>query len=303
MSPIRYHEFPASAAEAGHRLDQVLGSRPGCSRSLARRLIDAGAVFVDGRRVKRASLILSAGQQVRAPTALPERVGPQEPIPVLLREAGLLAVIKPVGVPSAPTPLGERGCLPALLAEQLGLRETPIVVHRLDVDVSGVIVLAENRAAARMITAWFTEGRTEKIYHALVRGAPPSVEGEVAAPLGRDPARRGRMRVHPAGDPALTGWRVLREVAGVRDATELEVRLHTGRTHQIRVHLAHLGCPLLGDRWYGGPGSVVAADGRTIAVPRLCLHAHRLRVQRPGATPLDLVAEVPDFLGLGPERA
>lgn len=263
---------------AGERLDRFLGAQPGFSRTLARRLIDAGAVFVQGTRIRRASRPISPGEVIRAPRGLPPlcetSLGPR----VLHQDRHLLVVDKPPGVPSAPTPLGVRGTLPELLREQLGLGQLPLVVHRLDRDVSGVMALALTREGARRLTLAFEHKNVRKHYRAIVWGAPPLESGTVEAPLGRDPARRGRMRVAPGGDPARTDFRRLGEVPGYGGCHLLELRLHTGRTHQIRVHLAHLGCPIVGDRFYGGPLRVTDETGRTVAVPRLCLHSARLEL-------------------------
>lgn len=278
MRPIEMIEFTVPQGSAGERLDRVLGAQPGFSRSLARKLIDAGAVFVQGARTRQASRPLGAGERVKAPTGLPPLpevdLGPR----VLYRDRHLLLVDKPAGVPSAPTPLGIRGTLPALVSEQLGLGQLPLVVHRLDRDVSGVMALALSREGARRLTLAFERGLVRKHYLALISGSPPEKEGTVEAPIGRDPARRGRMRIWPGGDAARTGYRCLGAEPGYPSCTRLELRLYTGRTHQIRVHLAHLACPLLGDRFYGGPLRVKDAQGRAVSVPRLCLHSARLEL-------------------------
>lgn len=278
MASPEFHELTVPPEASGERLDKVLGAEPGFSRTLARKLIDAGAVFVDGVRTRRAARPVAAGERIRAPRGLPPTSGEDLGPRVLHRDRHLLVVDKPAGVPSAPTPLGVRGTLPDLLKNQLGLRELPRVVHRLDADVSGVLALALDREGARRLTAAFEAGTARKWYRAVVRGALPAPAGTVEAPIARDPARKGRMRVAPGGDPARTDYRDLGEVPGYPGCHALEIRLHTGRTHQIRVHLAHLGCPLVGDRWYGGPRRVADGAGALVAVPRLCLHAARLEI-------------------------
>lgn len=278
MAPMEMIELTVSLAEAGERLDKVLGAHPALSRTLARKLIDSGAVFVEGRRTHRASRAMAAGERIRVPRELPTLVEVDLVPRLLHRDERLLVVDKPAGIPSAPTPLGVTGTLPALLAQQLGLGRLPLVVHRLDRDVSGVMALALDKEGARRLTAAFQAGSVRKWYHALVAKAPPLEAGTLDAPIGRDPCRRGRMIVSGGGDPARTDYRVTGAVPGYPGCHVLELRLHTGRTHQIRVHLAHLGCPLLGDRWYGGPRRITSLAGKSVPVPRLGLHSLRLEL-------------------------
>lgn len=299
MPAFGFHDFVVGedivSGIVSQRLDKALGAQEGCSRTMARKLIDAGAVFVNGRRVLRQSSPVRVGDRIRAPQRLP-------PLPAVVldeplhRDRHVLALNKPVGVPSAPTPLGIRGTLPDLAREQLGLGRRPIVVHRLDADVSGVMVLALDRAGAKRVTSWFTEGKARKWYRALVAGAPPQAQGRIEVGIARDPARSGRMRADGAGDSARTDYRVLG--GAPPGCTALELRLHTGRTHQLRVHLAWLGCPVLGDRWYGGPQVLDGPDGANQPVGRLCLHSQRLEVagEGPGGADLVLQTPVPDFL-------
>jgi RluA family pseudouridine synthase len=214
---------------------------------------------------------------------------------VLYRDEQLLVVDKPAGVAAAATPQGERGTLPALLARQLGLPRPPHVVHRLDRPVSGVMALALDGAGARAHTAQFESGRARKEYCALVQGAPPRDRGTIEAPIGRDPRRRGRQRVDARGAPARTDYQVRERGSVERPLSALWLRLHTGRTHQLRVHLAYLGCPILGDALYGGPQQVTTAAG-TRAVTRLCLHAARLTLEAPDGSLRVFEAPVPEFL-------
>ncbi|MDY0002258.1 MAG: RluA family pseudouridine synthase [Polyangia bacterium] len=300
MAPIESIELQVPPGAAGERLDRVLGQAEGFSRSLARKLIDAGAVFVNGARTRRASRPMSPGELIRAPRSLPPipraELGPR----ILHRGEGILVVDKPSGVASAPTPLGIRGTLPWLLSEQLGLPALPIVVHRLDLEVSGVMALALDRRGARLLSKAFEGGLARKHYFAIVSGAPPAIEGEVEAPIGKDPGRRGRMRVAPSGDPARTGYRRQGAPSGYQGCEQLSIRLHTGRTHQIRVHLSHLGCPILGDRFYGGPRRVRSAEGSWVTVPRLCLHSHRLELPLGGRAGelMTFEAPLPELLPL-----
>ncbi len=296
-------QFEVSKARAGQRLEHVLVDAAGMTPDVVQGLLEAGAVFVNGKRSRSGGRVLRVGDRVRAPRSLP-------PVPrvdltrrVIYRDPEILVVDKPAGVASAPTRQGARGTLPALLQEQLGLPEAPVVVHRLDRDVSGVLALALSRAGARRLTAAFERGEARKWYRGLVHGAPPETTGRIEAPIGRDPQRPGRTRVDPRGDAARTDYEVLVPASEHQAHSELCLRLHTGRTHQIRVHLSHLGCPLLGDRWYGGPG-FTRIEGQRQTVKRLCLHAERLELPwgAPGTSPDDeapvscFEAPVPAFL-------
>jgi 23S rRNA pseudouridine1911/1915/1917 synthase len=196
-------------------------------------------------------------------------------------------VDKPAGVPSQPTLTSDRGTLPDLVAAMLGAPVT--LVHRLDRETSGVTVLARSAAAAAALAEAFRTGTPEKTYLALCARAPSPPGGRVDAPLGKDPARAGMRRVDPSGDAAVTRYRTLREGPL---AALVEARPETGRTHQIRVHLAHLGAPLLGDPRYGGPRRV-----GEVAIPRVMLHARRLEIDHPATgARLVLEADVPEDL-------
>jgi tRNA pseudouridine32 synthase / 23S rRNA pseudouridine746 synthase len=172
--------------------------------------------------------------------------------------------------------------LPAL---RLGKRRDPQPAHRLDADTAGCLVLGRTRPALARLGALFAAGRVRKTYWAVVRGAPPAQAGEVAAPLlKRSTAREGwRMTVDPAGQPAATAWRVLGMAADGRLAW-LELAPRTGRTHQLRAHCAHLGCPILGDVRYGGGG-----DDRP-------LHLLARAVHLPLDPPVSATAPVPAHL-------
>jgi 23S rRNA pseudouridine1911/1915/1917 synthase len=166
-------------------------------------------------------------------------------------------------------------------------------VHRLDRETSGVTVLARTREAAAALSAAFRDGRPEKTYLALAARTPSPAEGRLDAPLGPDPSRPGRRAVLASGEPAATRYRTLR--AGPAGTALVECRPETGRTHQIRAHLAHLGAPLLGDPRYGGPRRVLETS-----VPRVMLHARRLELAHPASgAPLAFEAPVPeDFLSV-----
>jgi 23S rRNA pseudouridine1911/1915/1917 synthase len=205
---------------------------------------------------------------------------------LLFADEHVAAVDKPAGVPSQPTLATDRGHLPELVARLLGGEVLP--VHRLDRETSGVVVLARTREAAARLSAAFRQGAPVKTYLALCARGPQPSEGRIDAPLGPDRGRPGRRTVVAGGEPAATAWRTLR--LGPGGQALVEARPETGRTHQIRVHLAHLGAPLLGDARYGGPRRVLE-----VAVPRVMLHAFRLEIRHPvtGAI-LSLGAPLPD---------
>jgi len=294
---LRRLTLPVAPPDAGERIDRFIAARGGISRGQARRALDAGSVFLDGRRCKVAGRLLRPGQEVvvnleeggraaAAPVALArERL--------LYADAELVAVDKPAGVPAQPTLTTDRGTLPELVGALLGAPVT--IVHRLDRETSGVTVLARTKGAAATLAEAFRTGAPEKTYLAICARSPAPPEGRVDAPLGKDPARAGLRRVDPRGDAAATRYRTLRAGA---TAALVEARPETGRTHQIRVHLAHLGAPLLGDARYGGPRRV-----GELAIPRVMLHARRLELAHPvTGAPMVLEAPVPeDFAAV--ERA
>jgi 23S rRNA pseudouridine1911/1915/1917 synthase len=286
--------LPVTEGESGERLDRFIAARGGISRGLARRALDAGGVFLDGRRCKVASRFVHAGQLVEVNLEEGGRAAsPAAPLDrsrLIYADAALVAVDKPPGVPAQPTLTRDRGTIADLAAELVGAPLT--VVHRLDLETSGVTVLARTREAAAALSEAFRAGTPRKTYLALAARAPTPTEGRIEARLGRDPLRPGRRAVIESGEEAVTAYRTLR--AGDRAAL-VEALPETGRTHQIRVHLAHLGAPLLGDSRYGGPRRVAETS-----VPRIMLHARRLEIAHPeSGTVLVFEAPVPeDFLAI-----
>ncbi len=284
--------------DAGERLDRYIAARGGISRGLARRALDRGGVFLDGRRCKVSSRILRPGQAVVVnleESGQPER--PAEPLPrsrLLYADEALVAVDKPPFVPAQPTLTSDRGALPELVGALLG--STVLLVHRLDRETSGVTVLARTPEAAAALSAAFRDGAVEKSYLALCARAPSPPEGRLDAPLGKDPARPGRRAVLPGGEAAATRYQTLR--SGPSGTALVVCWPETGRTHQLRAHLAHLGAPLLGDPRYGGPRRVLETSAG-----RVMLHARSLALAHPSSgARLALEAPVPgDFLEV--ERA
>jgi 23S rRNA pseudouridine1911/1915/1917 synthase len=272
---------------AGLRLDLFLAAVfPDLSRKQAKRLIDGRRVAVDGRIEAMASRVLRKGERVSADLETPaEAPAPPLDLPVLYEDEACLAVLKPPGLPSGPT--RDPGRLhAAALAERAAGRQLTLL-HRLDKDTSGVLLLGKTPAFGAALLDAFRHRRVEKRYLALVRGRPRE-SFEVVSHLREGEGDR-MLTVRAGGMRAETAFRVL---ARARDHALVEAAPRTGRTHQIRVHLAQAGCPILGDPLYGGDA---AAEGAP--VPRQMLHAWTLAFVHPGTgAELRLEAPVPpDF--------
>jgi 23S rRNA pseudouridine1911/1915/1917 synthase len=274
--------FRVSGAETNERLDVALAARAGVARAQARRWIDAGRVRVNGAAA-RASQRVVAGDcvdaeppEARAPSAAPEPIA----LRVLHEDADVIVVDKPAGLVVHPAPGHAGGTLVnALLFHCRDLAGVggvlrPGIVHRLDRGTSGVLVAAKNDAAHQALAAQFRAHSVERVYLALVRGVPTHDAGEIDRAIGRHPRERKRMSVAARrGRAARTAWRVARRFPR-SGASLLEVRPWTGRTHQIRVHLAAAGTPILGDPVYGG-------GARVPGLERPALHAARLGFDHP----------------------
>ncbi len=291
MSDTRHYVVEPEAE--GMRLDVFLTARlDGTTRSQLRHWIDAGQVRVGDRELK-AGLVLRAGDEVTValPAPAPSSLEPVDaPLEVLYQDADLAVIVKPAGLPVHPSPgWGGATLVHVLLARLDGLSgvggvERPGIVHRLDKDTTGLMVVAKSDRAHEALRRQFHDRLVEKIYLALVLGRPAGNEGTIDAPLGRHPTDRKRMSSSSTrGRSARTHWRRIEEIG---PATLLEVRLETGRTHQIRAHLSELGHPIVGDDLYGfGPRvrGVMAPQARRVlaSAPRPMLHAVRLGFAHP----------------------
>ncbi|MBI4216430.1 MAG: RluA family pseudouridine synthase [Chloroflexi bacterium] len=272
------------AAEV-QRLDHFLVERqPGLTRSRLQRLIARGLARVNGRPAK-AGTRLKAGDRValELPPPEPAALAPEaRPLTIIYEDAHILVIDKPPGLAVHPGSGLSRGTLAhALLAHcpslaQVGSSLRPGIVHRLDKDTSGLMVVAKTDAAYHDLVRQFQKRQVAKGYLALVQGRPQPAEGVIAGDLGRDPARRQRMAVVSRGREARTRYKVLEYLD---KQSLLEVSPETGRTHQIRVHLAAAGFPIYGDPVYGPRPKDKGAAG----LGRQFLHAHRLGFRLPGS--------------------
>lgn len=276
------------ATQAGRRVDQVLAELlPAYSRARLQDWIDAGRVLVDGQPTRRRERV-RGGETVRLRPPVVADTGclPQAIAFTLVFEDDQLIVIdKPAGLVVHPAAGHADGTLQnALLHHDPALAQLPRcgIVHRLDKDTSGLMVVARTLLAHRTLVAQLAARSVHREYRALVHGEP-AAGGRVDAPIGRHPTRRTAMAVVPQGRPAVTHYRVLERFPGL---TLLGVHLETGRTHQIRVHMAERRHPLVGDPLYGGrprppAGLGPAALAALAAFPRQALHALRLGLNHP----------------------
>ncbi|MDP2919791.1 MAG: RluA family pseudouridine synthase [Dehalococcoidia bacterium] len=264
--------------QPGARLDKYLSEKcPELSRTQAQKLIEEGLVTVNGQ-LQKASYRLAAGAQVRVripPPAPSHLIAEDIPIPILYEDEDILVVDKPAGMTVHPAPGNpEHTLVNAILARLKNIpggTERPGIVHRLDKDTSGVMVVAKNPAAHETLAAQFKGHTVTKVYLALVRGRLTPAEGIIEAHIGRDTGDRKKMAVaaESRGRQARTRYKVLRYLD---DYTYLEVMPETGRTHQIRVHLSAIGYPVVGDATYGVKSPFLS---------RQFLHAHKLGFRLP----------------------
>jgi 23S rRNA pseudouridine1911/1915/1917 synthase len=267
------------------RVDRYVADATGLSRSFVQKLISDGRLTADGEAL-RANTVVAPGTElhldVPPPTSLDLAPAPDIPLTIVYEDADLLIVDKPAGLVVHPAP-GHSGdtLVNALLAHGSGDAwggiagvQRPGIVHRLDRDTSGLLMVARNDAAQASIMGQLKARRVKKTYQALVQGSVAAAAGRIEAPIGRDPKHRTKMAVVPDGRPSVTGYRVRERFDRW---TLLELDLVTGRTHQIRVHLDAIGHPVAGDPVYGTGTSRRGPDG----LHRLFLHAWRLELTAP----------------------
>ena len=286
-------ELTAATEHAGVRLDAFLSADGALTRSQAARLIAEGRVRVNGKPAAK-SARLSGGETVTVDvpqlreTALP----PQDiPLDVVYEDDDVIEVNKPTGLVVHPAPGHPDGTLVNALLHHcgdslsgIGGEKRPGIVHRIDRDTSGLIIAAKNDAAHLALSAQLKDHSLSRTYECLVTGNMKQDSGTVDAPIGRSSADRKKMAVVPTGRRAVTHWEVIARYPGV---THLRCRLETGRTHQIRVHMAYIGHPILGDTVYGAKKPVPGLTGQ-------CLHATGLRFVHPRTgEPVELHCPLP----------
>ena len=309
-----------SAEEAGGRLDRVLAARiPALSRSRLKALIIDGQVTIAARTVRDPAAQVNSGDTVTVNLPPPVDAKPEGqaiPLNIVYEDDALIVIDKPKGLVVHPAAGHASGTLVNALIAHCGASlsgiggvRRPGIVHRLDKDTTGLMVVAKTDKAHRALSKQFadkTEGPLKRGYLALVWGVPGRPKGTIDAPLGRHQHARDRQAVRPDGRAAITHWQLLEQFAGPDGkpvASLLACTLETGRTHQIRVHLAHIGHPILGDATYGtgfktkisrlGPKAAEALG----ALGRQALHAYLLAIEHPEtAETLEFQSELPGDL-------
>ena len=292
MSPLTL-----TADREGERLDAFLArSVPGLTRSAAQKLLEDGAVTLSGRPGKKNDRT-AAGMEVSLtlPDPEPLDVLPQNiPLDVVYEDDDVIVVNKPVGMVVHPAPGHPDGTLVNALLYHCGSSLSgingvlrPGIVHRIDRDTSGLIIAAKNDRAHLALAAQLQDHTLARVYEAVAVGSLKEDSGTVDAPIGRHPVDRKKMAVdRKNGRPAVTHWSVLARYPGY---TRVECRLETGRTHQIRVHMASIGHPLLGDVVYGNKKPFPGLAGQ-------CLHAKRLRFLHPSTgEPVEVECPLPQW--------
>lgn len=296
MCPTGAFTHTAGAPDADRRLDTVVADHvPACSRSYASLLIQTGRITVGGElkkpsyRVKPGEIIQGVFPLREAPACNPEPI----PLDILFEDRHIIVINKPAGMVVHPAPGNYSGTLVHGLLHHcpslggVGAEMRPGIVHRLDKDTSGVILVAKQRSVLEQISRQFKARKIKKQYTALVYGRMAADAGEIALPVGRHPVHRKKMSVNsPKGRSAKTLWHVEKRF---QHATLLDVDLKTGRTHQIRVHCAAIHHPLVGDTVYAAGRSTAKSTAHAEAeiltllksAPRQMLHARRLELVHP----------------------
>jgi len=296
-------KFLVDESSHGMRLDKFLAANvPGLSRSRLQNLVETGMVELSGRNILKPGKKLSTGEKITLSIPRPEPLdlSPEDiPLDILFEDRHLIVINKPPGMVVHPGAGNTSGTLVhALLARcqdlsGIGGKLRPGIVHRLDKDTSGIMVAAKTDQAHTVLTEMFKKRLLKKKYTALIQGQMPDSSGVISLPIGRHPQRRTRMSVNfRNGRESVTGYKVVKNLGSHQ---MLDLRLHTGRTHQIRVHLSHLGHPLLGDKAYGGPAIIRAANGEQLVIGRQMLHSGHLEFIHPVSNEtVSLHAPLPD---------
>ncbi len=286
-----------TAKESGERLDALLArSIDGLTRSAAQRLLDSGAVTLGDTALKK-NYRAREGEEYAV--VLPELsdvplVAQDIPLDIVYEDDDVIVVNKPRGMVVHPAPGHPDGTLVNALMfhcgdslSGIGGERRPGIVHRIDKDTSGLLIAAKNDFAHQALAAQLADRSLSRVYEAVVRGRMREDAGTVDRPIGRHPTDRKRMAVTEKNSrPARTDWSVIARYNGY---THIECRLHTGRTHQIRVHMASLGHPLLGDFTYGAPSPEKGLEGQ-------CLHARQLRFVHPRTLEhIELTSALPQY--------
>jgi 23S rRNA pseudouridine1911/1915/1917 synthase len=310
--PAGPFELVTPPEEAGTRLDAFLAkSLPKFSRMQLRRVINSGGVRVDGLGCK-VAYRLEPGQKITVSLPLMPPAGPNPediPLDILFEDDAMIVVNKPPGMVVHPSRGHWSGTLSSALAwrfktlSQAGGEHRPGIVHRLDRDTSGVLVVAKSDPSHFALAEQFAQRTTEKEYLTITAIAPDRDRDVIRQPIGAHPYQREKMAIrsgHPTSREAETFYEVLERFG---QFALVRVTPKTGRTHQIRVHLAHIGCPVLCDRLYGGRADVTLRGllgekhPETVVLSRQALHAHRIRIKHPDTqAPLEFVAPLPEDL-------
>lgn len=285
------------AQESGDRVDALLArSIEGLTRNASQRLIDEGCVLLGGKSIKK-NYKCSAGDEFTVSMPEPQDIElkPQDiPIDVVYEDDDVIVVNKARGMVVHPAPGHYDGTLVNALMfhcgdslSGIGGEKRPGIVHRIDKDTSGLLIVAKNDFSHLALSAQLSDRSLSRVYEAVVKGRLREDSGTIDAPIGRHPADRKRMAVTDKNSrSAVTHWKVIARYNGY---THVRCRLETGRTHQIRVHMSHIGHPLLGDFTYGAPSPEKGLEGQ-------CLHAKSLKFIHPRTNePVEIETDLPDW--------
>ena len=287
--------YEITAQESGERIDALLARSAGMTRSQAQRLLERGAVTLEGKPVKK-NHRTTPGEvfSARMPEPEPAELTAQDiPLDIVFEDDSVIVVNKPRGMVVHPAPGHPDGTLVNALLYHcgdtlsgIGGEKRPGIVHRIDRDTSGLLIVAKNDFAHQSLSAQLADRSLSREYEAVVRGRMREEGGTVSAPIGRHPVDRKRMAVTDRGSrPAVTHWSVIARYNGY---THVKCSLETGRTHQIRVHMAYIGHPVLGDEVYG--------RGAEKGLAGQCLHARRLKFVHPvSGRHMELEAPLPEY--------